>query len=80
MILHHVAQGTRFFVESAPVTDADRLRDRDLHVVDVVAVPNGLEDAVGKAEHEDVLHRLLAQVVIDAEHLVFLEIAGEQCV
>ena len=42
-------------------------------VVDVVAVPDGLEDAVGEAEDEDVLDGLFAEVVVDAEDLVFVE-------
>ncbi len=42
-------------------------------MVDVVAVPDGLEDAVAEAEDEDVLNSLLAEVVIDAEDLVFVE-------
>ena len=33
----------------------------------MVAVPDRLEERVGEAEVEQVLHRLLAEVVIDAE-------------
>jgi len=39
-------------------------------VVDVLGVPNGLEQLVGKAQSEEVLHRLFAEVVVDAEHRV----------
>ena len=42
-------------------------------MVDVVAVPNRLEDGVGEPQHQDVLHGLLAQVMIDAIDLVFVE-------
>ena len=42
---------------------------RDLDVLDVVAVPHRLEDVVGETQRHEVLHGLLAQVVIDAEHL-----------
>src|ERR1700722_4049784 len=45
----------------------------DLYVIDVAAVPDGLEDGIVEAEDHDVLHRLLAQVVIDAKDLVFLQ-------
>ena len=59
-------------VAAAPL-DAQRLGDGDLHVVDVAAVPDRLEDAVGEAEHHDVLHRLLAEVVVDAVDLLLAE-------
>src|SRR5712691_10593374 len=46
----------------------------------VGAVPQGLEDAVGEPEHEDVLDRLLAEVVIDPIHLLLTEGFREQAV
>ncbi len=45
----------------------------DLHVVDVLRVPQRLEDAVGEAQHQQVLHRLLAEVVVDAVGLALGE-------
>ena len=36
----------------------------------MIAVPERLEDAVGEAQHQDVLHRFLAEKVIDAIDLV----------
>ncbi len=39
----------------------------------MVAVPDRLEEAVGEAEGEDVLGRLLAEEVVDAEDLLLLE-------
>ena len=38
-------------------------------MIDVVTVPDRLEDGIGKAEDQDVLNRLFAQVVIDAVNL-----------
>ena len=70
MVGHHVAQRAGGVVGLAALLDADRLGDGDLHVVDVVAVPQRLEEAVGEAEDQDVLHRLLAEIVIDAEDLL----------
>ena len=65
VVRHHVAQRAGRVVELAAPLDADRLGDGDLHMVDVVAVPQRLEDAVGEAQHHDVLHRLLAEIMID---------------
>ena len=56
-------------VEAAPALDAELLGHRDLHVGDEVAVPHRLEHRVGEPEHEQVLDRLLAEEVVDAEHV-----------
>jgi hypothetical protein len=77
VILHHVAQGSRVVVIAAPMPDAHVFGHGDGHVVHVTPVPDRLEEGIGKAEGQNVLHRLLAQVVIDAEDLGFLEIGGE---
>ena len=42
-------------------------------MVDEVAVPDRLEQAVGEAEGQDVERRLLAEEVVDAEDLVLVE-------
>jgi hypothetical protein len=68
---HHVAVGAGLLVEAAALAQAQRLGHVDLHVVDEVAVPDRLEQAVGEAERQDVLRRLLAQEVVDAEDLLF---------
>ena len=60
-------------VEAAAVTDAELFVHGDLYVVDMVAIPDRLEHAVGKTQHQDVLHRLLAEVVIDPVDLVLVD-------
>ena len=73
MVLHHVAQRAGLLVERPAPLHAQRFRRGNLHVVDVIAVPDRLKDSVGKAEDQNVLHRLLAQVVVDAEDLALVE-------
>src|SRR5262245_27548101 len=73
MVLHDVAQGPRLIVELAASLHAERLCHRDLHALDVLPIPDRLEERVRKAEEEQVLNRVLAQVVVDAEHAVFTE-------
>jgi len=70
---HHVAVGAGGFVERGALAEAERLRHVDLHVVDEVAVPDRLEQAVRESEREDVLRWLLAEVVIDAKDLLLRE-------
>ena len=71
VVLHHVADGAGLLVKLAAAFHAERLGHGDLHAVNVIAVPDGLQEAVGEAEDQQVLHRLFAQVVIDAEDVVF---------
>ncbi len=69
----HVAIGAGALVEVGPLREAERLGHVDLDVVDVVAVPDRLEEAVREAEREDVLGGLLAEEVVDAEDLLLVE-------
>ena len=73
MILHHVSQSTSLVVESTSTLDAHILYCRDLHTLDVVAIPERLEDTISKTQSHDILHRLLSEEVIDAIELMFVE-------
>ena len=66
MILEHVAHDAGRVVVAGPAADADFFRHRDLHVIDVVAIPDRLENRVRKPQHQQVLHGLFAEVVVDA--------------
>ena len=70
VVLDDVAGGADAVVVAGAAADADVLGHGDLHVVDVVGVPDRLEHLVGEAQRQDVLDRLLAQVVVDPEHRV----------
>src|SRR5262249_54060035 len=70
MIGYHVAQRACGVEVSAALFDTHSFCDGDLHVVHVAPVPDGLEDSVAEAEHQDVLDRFLAEIMIDAEDLV----------
>ena len=67
VVLDHVARGADAVVVAGAAADADVLGHGDLHVVDVVGVPDRLEHGVGEAHRQDVLDRLLAEVVVDPE-------------
>ena len=54
-------------VERAAALDAEVLRHGDLHALDVVAVPERFQERVGEAEEHHVVHRPLAEVMVDAE-------------
>ena len=70
VVLDHVAQRADAVVVARTALDAERLGDGDLDLVDVVGAQHRLDEPVREPEHEDVLHRLLAEEVVDAEDLV----------
>lgn len=80
MVLDHVAQRAGLLIVASPCAHADVLCGRDLHAVHILAVPDGFEYAVRKAKHEDVLHRFLAQVMVDAICLVFPKVGDHHFV
>ena len=77
MIGDHVAQGAGRLVEMAAFLHADRFRRRDLYMIDAVAVPDRLEQSIGKAKRHDALDRILAEKVVDAEYLVLVQRAPD---
>src|SRR5712664_1332581 len=73
MVGHHVAKGAGGFIEAAAMLDADGFRGGDLHVVDVVPIPQRLDDVVGEAKDQNVLDRFFAKVMVDAVDLILVE-------
>src|SRR5581483_4854898 len=73
VVLEHVPQTARLLIVPAPMLHAERLRRRDLDMIHIAAVPDRLDDRVGEAEREDILHGLLAKIVVYAVYLFFLE-------
>jgi hypothetical protein len=69
MVLDHVAQRAGAVVEVAARAHAQALGQRDLDVGDALAAPQRLEQGVAEAQRHQVLHRGLAEVVVDAEGL-----------
>src|SRR5215831_8524447 len=67
MVLNDVANRACFIVERAPALDAEVLCHRDLHAFDVLAVPERLQERILEAKEDHVMHRLLSQVMVDAE-------------
>ena len=80
MVLDDVAYRADRVVERAAILDAEVLRHRDLDRRDVLTVPDRLEDGVREAQVHDVLHRLLAQEVVDPEEALLREDRGQALV
>src|SRR5262249_60703244 len=69
----HVPVGAGVVVEIPASFDREGFGHVDLHVGDVPTVPDRLEQAVGEPERQDVVHRLLAEEVVDPEDLRLAE-------
>ena len=67
MVLDHVLERPCPVVVRSSPFQGEALVPHDLHLLDVIAVPQLLEDAVGEAQPQDVLHRLQMQKVVDAK-------------
>ena len=68
VVLDDIAGRADAVVVAGPATQPDVFGHSDLHVVDVVRVPDRVEQLIGEPQRQDVLHRLLAEVVVDPEH------------
>ncbi len=77
VVLDHVADRAGLVVERPSALHAEVLGHRDLHALDVVAVPDRLQERVGEAEEEHVVHLLLPEVVVDPEDRALRELRGE---
>src|SRR5205807_1569583 len=53
--------------------ETEPFRHRDLHALDVMAVPHRLQEGVRETEEQEILHRLLAEIVVDAEDALLIE-------
>ncbi len=78
VVLDHVAKGADRVVEAAAVLNAKGFRHGDLDAANIKAVPQRLERRIGEPRVEDVLNRLLAHIVVDAEDRALGEML-EQC-
>ena len=74
MVLQHVPHGSAMVVVTAPGTHAQALGSSDLHMVNKIPVPERLENPVGKACYQYILHRLLPQVMVNSVDLVLFEV------
>ena len=77
MVLHHIAQCANFLIKTSASLHTKILRHGDLHALDIVAIPDRFQKRIGKAEVQQILYRLLAQVVINAKYIGFIKRLGQ---
>ena len=67
MVLDDIAGGANAVVVAGPPAQPDVFGHGDLHMVDIVRVPDRIPQLIGEPQRQDVLNRLVAQVVVDPE-------------
>ena len=77
MVLYHIAQLTDAIVVSPSPFNADLFSNRDLHVVNATLIPLGIDKPVSKPQHQQVLHRLLTQVMVNPVNVALVEKASQ---
>ena len=80
MILDHIARCTACIIIASARADPEAFRHRDLHTINVFAIPEWLEDRVTKSLHKQILHGFLPEVVVDTVNLSFLEDAADHLI
>src|ERR1700760_176734 len=80
MILNYVANGACFFVKSAPALNPKILRHGDLYAFHMAAIPERLQDRVGKTQKQHVMNRPLSEVMINAKDSTFIEGTQENAI
>src|SRR6267142_6421206 len=80
MILDHVTDRAGLIVERSSALNSEVFRHGNLHALDLIAVPERLQQRVLEAEENHIMHRPLAQIMIDAEDVLLVEIAKQNLV
>ena len=73
MILNHIADCAGLIIERASALNSKVLRHSNLYALDLIAVPERLQERVLEAEEDHVMHRPLAEVMVDAEDVLLVE-------
>ena len=78
MVLHHVPHRPGFVVIGPAAAHAHFFGDRDLHMIDILRIPQRLEQRIAETHRHQVLDGLFAQVVVDAVNLCLVEMRGQR--
>jgi hypothetical protein len=74
MVLHDISDDTELVKVSTTTLCSEWFLERDLDIIDVIAVPGCTEELVTESQNQYVFHHLFAQIMIDTENLLFLPV------
>jgi hypothetical protein len=75
VILHNIPDGAGLILERSSTLNSEVFGHRDLHALDLIAVPERLQECILETEKDHVMHRPFSQVMIDAENMFLVEMA-----
>src|SRR5256885_10083599 len=73
MVWDHVPQRTSRLIKAPAAADIKGLGHSDLNMIDMVTIPDRFKHAVGETQDQDILDRLLAEIVIDPVNLMLVD-------
>ena len=65
MILHDITYDAKLIKVATTALSPKWLFECYLHIADVVVIPRGAKESVGKSQDQHVLHQLLSKVMIN---------------
>lgn len=77
MVLHDISDNTKLVEVTTTSLSAKWLFEDNLDIVDWVSVPASIKEAVSESQDQQILDHLFAQIVINAENLIFGPIRGQ---
>src|SRR5262244_1283409 len=80
MVLNHVADGAGLIIERPPALYPEILRHGDLYALDLITVPERLEERILEAEEHHVMDWSFSQIMIDAKDVLLVESAEQNLV
>ena len=76
MVLYHIAQSSRPVIISSASTYTHIFHRSDFYIIYIVTIPYRFVNSTSKTGHHNILHRFLAQKMIDAVDILFFKISG----
>ena len=73
VVLHHVTDGANLLIKRAPPLNPKILGHRNLHALDVRAIPKRLQQHIGKAEEQHAVDGLFAQVMVNTKNRLLVK-------
>jgi hypothetical protein len=73
VILNNVPDGARLVIECPSAMNSKILGHRDLDILYVPMVPDGLEKRVRESKEHEILDRIFAKVMVDPKDVLLVE-------
>ena len=73
MVLHHITEGTGLIIVATALFNAQLFSKGNLHIINVLAVPDIFKQQISKADGKNLLNHFLAQIVVNTENLFFVK-------